>query len=71
MDTHRTAHDDQATSALHARWHRLSVVNAHVLPGERGAFERVGDGAEILDRVMLQNINLRHRVNLRCDRSNR
>src|ERR1039458_10589899 len=61
IDTHRTAHHDQAARALHARRHRLAVVNAHVLPGERGTFERVSYAAEILDRGMLQNINLRHR----------
>src|SRR5208282_389256 len=68
INAHRPAHDDQAASALHARRHRLAVANAHVLPGERGAFERVSYGAEILDRVMLQNINLRHRMPLRRDR---
>ena len=71
INAHRSAHHDQTARAFHVRGHRLAVVNAHVLPGERGAFERVGDVAEILDRVMLQDVNLRHRMNLRCDRKNR
>ena len=61
IDAHRPAHDDEAAGPLHVRGHGLAVVNAHVLPGERGALERVGDGAEVLDRVMLEDVNLRHR----------
>src|SRR5580704_4661394 len=60
IDAHRTAHHDEAARALHARRDGLALVDANVLPCERGTFERVGDVSQILDRVMLQNINLGH-----------
>src|SRR5260370_38009376 len=46
INAHRTADHDQAARALHVARHWLAVVDPHALPRERGAFERVGDGAE-------------------------
>ncbi len=38
----------------------MAIEDAHVLPCKRRAFERVGDGAEIFDRMMLHDPNFRH-----------
>ncbi len=56
----RPAHQDEASGALHIFGNRLTLEGADVLPRERRAFERLRDIAEIFDRMMLHDPDLRH-----------
>jgi len=60
IDCFRAAHHYEAARALHILGDRMTVEDPHVLPRERGLFERIGDCAEIFRRMMLQDPDFRH-----------